>query len=472
MSTSPLNLTPADESPLAERYRLALEFLYSRLNFERAPDTAKSLYDFKLNRMVRLLEALGNPQQQVKTVHVAGSKGKGSTSTMIARIMEQTGARVGLFTSPHVTHFEERFTVNGERPSQAAVLGLYDQVRVLVDRFDQQDPEDRLTFFELVTAMGWLHFLQQRVDLAVIEVGLGGRLDSTNICSPLVTLITSISRDHMRLLGDTVELIAREKGGIIKPGIPMVTAVMEAGPAAVIDEIAAEKGAPVDRLGVQFRIHAEPLTPPPHPVPPLFCFDYADDQVAFQRLELNMPGDHQARNAALAVRTAVRLRESGFVVKEAAIRAGLKAAHCPVRVEVVSSDPLMIVDAAHNPASMEALCATLREVAATKKIVIFASSRDKEIGALLRVLDQHFDEIWLTRYVNNARSAQLPELEKLATTHLTRPWRSFETPGEALAFARTHHAPGDLVCITGSFFLAAEVQEILEVDRSQHRAGV
>lgn len=443
------------------RYQRALDELFGSLNYERTPDAARSLQDFRLNAMRTLLQDLGNPQEQLPTVHVAGSKGKGSTATMIARIVEAAGFRVGLFTSPHVDRFEERFTVNGMAPSRKQVADLFDRLREVIRQRRLQNPEFAPTFFEMSTALGWMSFLEQKVDLAVMEVGLGGRLDSTNVCKPSVTVITSISRDHTRLLGDTLSAIAREKAGIIKPGVPVVTHLTDAGAAQVTEEIARERGAPHYRLGHEFRHVPHEQTGIVQTAPACYSFDFHGLKTDWTDLALSMPGEHQTRNAALAVAVSRLLAGQGWNIPEAAVRQGLKNACCPLRVEVLRRDPLLIVDAAHNPASIAALCETLKTVKAKRKIAIFGSSRDKETDVLLSLLNESMDELWLTRFTNNPRAVELPELQRLAEKLLTRPFQLFPTIREALSAVQAEASPEDLICVTGSFFLAAEAKAIL-----------
>lgn len=451
------NSSATDDS----RYQRALADIYSRLNYERAPDAARSVNDFQLDQMRKLLAGLGNPQLSIPTVHLAGSKGKGSTATMVARIAEAAGYRVGLFTSPHVDHFEDRFTINGVPPTHGQVANLYERLQTVCAALPGQDVLAASTFFEVATTLAWMHFSEQNVDLAVMEVGLGGRLDSTNVCQPLVTVITSISRDHTRLLGDTLALIAREKAGIIKPGIPVITNVSDPAAAQVTTDIALSQAAPEYRLGVEFQ-HRSQASPDGHMLEPAcYSFDFDGLGVRWDNLQLSMPGEHQARNGALAIAAALLLNERGFALPETAVRAGLKAARCPLRVEVLSHAPLMIVDAAHNPASITALCESLRNVPLRRRLVIFASSRDKEVETLLGILNESMDELWLTQFTNNPRALDLVEMEEIAIRKLTRPWRLFASPQQAITAALAMAGPADLICITGSFFLAAEAKAIL-----------
>src|SRR5437660_11273801 len=219
-------------------YDEALAFWYGRVNYERkAPQPG----DLKLDRMRALLHRLGDPHEQLRTVHVAGSKGKGSTCAMLASVLRHAGYRTGLFTSPHLTDVRERIQIDGELIGREQLAALMTDISPAVEEMELRG--EPVTFFEVGTAVGFLHFLRQGCDIAVIEVGLGGRFDSTNVITPLVSIITSISLDHTEMLGETVEQIAFEKAGIIKPGVPVVSGVTDPGARAVIERVAAERGA-------------------------------------------------------------------------------------------------------------------------------------------------------------------------------------------------------------------------------------
>lgn len=437
------------------RYQDSIGYLFERINYERRPELAQGPESFHLERMRSLLELLGNPQLASPCVHIAGSKGKGSTATMVARILEESGKKVGLFTSPHAQRFEERFTIDRQLPTETEVVEIVDRLRNVTNEMEQSEFGSP-TFFELATAAGWLHFQKQKVDIAVIEVGLGGRLDSTNVCEPLACIITSISKDHTRLLGDTLELIAREKAGIIKTGIPIVSGVTRDGPAQVIQNVAQKTNAPLLQLGVDFQI--QPVTPVDQNLIP-WTFDYSSHGIEFKGLKLAMPGEHQTRNASLAVTIANLLSSTGFSITNEAIRAGLSQAKIPLRIEVVSENPLVVIDAAHNPASIQALCDTLQYNTAKRKISVFASSRDKDCSELLSILNKCFDEFVLCAYQKNPRSVPLEELKTLADEVVTKPFQVSESPESAMETALRIASDEDLICATGSFFLAAEVEE-------------
>jgi dihydrofolate synthase / folylpolyglutamate synthase len=450
----------------------ALDYLFARINYERTTSVPYRSNEFKLDRMRRLLTSLGDPHLALKAVHIAGTKGKGSTAAMIASILGAAGKKVGIYTSPHLVALEERMVVDGQMPDEATFVELVAELQRAVENLDHSGaPHERRpgpTFFEITTAMAMLHFARQKVDLAVLEVGLGGRLDSTNVCQPVVCAITSISFDHMKQLGNTLGAIATEKAGIIKPGIPVVSGVLEAEPALAIETIAQERQAPLlrrvthfeaePRLAQRSQAFGEP-------------FDYRDI-LAGERYHLadatvNMFGAHQVHNAAVAIAMARILDQNGQQIPERAIRDGLASVRCPARVEVASERPTLIVDVAHNLASIEALVQVLDDrFMARRRILVFASSRDKDSVGMLRAVLPRFDHVIFTRYLNNPRAVEPEELHALSqsiageTANLP-PIETAPTPERSLHRARELAGSDDLICFTGSFFLAAELRPLL-----------
>ncbi|MEZ5942551.1 MAG: folylpolyglutamate synthase/dihydrofolate synthase family protein [Planctomycetaceae bacterium] len=440
-------------------YAAELEFLYSRLNYERVPERARSLGDFRLERMRELLARIGDPQYAIPCIHITGSKGKGSVATMVARILEDAGLRVGLFTSPHLIDYAERFTINGSLPQPKVLLPLMLQLRDITTEMDAHSPHGGPTFFELTTALGWLLFLQQQVDYVVLEVGLGGRLDSTNICAPLVTAVTSISFDHTRLLGETLEKIASEKAGIIKSHVPIISGANDVSARQAIAQKAAMKAAPLRQLGEQFEITAIKQRTNTETLLPFPLLSVAGSTGRWDNIEVGMPGNHQATNASLALAILVELRTAGLRIPDTAVRSGLKRAQVGCRIELLSTEPLYIVDAAHNVASLQALIDTLKEVGAANRRVVFAVSRDKDAEKMLETLNSFATEVILTQYVKNPRSVPVTELEGMARRSLTCRWSSHANPLTAVAEALKQSGPNDLVVGTGSLFLAAELKE-------------
>lgn len=440
-------------------YEQALEFLYNRINYERVQSSAYSAGDFKLNRMRGLLESLGNPQDRIPAVHIAGTKGKGSTAVMIASILQAAGYRVGLFTSPHISKFEERMTVNGIQPSEAEIVALVNGLLEPVGQLDQELGGMSPTYFEITTAMAWQFFAQQQADIVVLEVGLGGRLDATNVCKPEVCVITSISRDHTHLLGSEVHQIAREKAGIIKTDVPVVSGVVNFPAQEVIAEVCQQRGARLTQLDRDFH-YQHSRTPDAQAIGGRITVQTA--QQKFENLPLPLIGEHQAHNAALAVMAVAELTQRDWKIETSAIHLGLEQVQWPARIEVVSQDPLVIVDAAHNWASIAALIQTLDEHFAGKsRIAIFAATRDKDVQGMLRQLLPRFETIILTSSQSNPRSVPVEQLFAMTRTLSDRHVHLARDPRTAWDMARQLSGPNDLICITGSFFIAAEVREIL-----------
>ncbi|HMO87090.1 MAG TPA: folylpolyglutamate synthase/dihydrofolate synthase family protein, partial [Lacipirellulaceae bacterium] len=413
--------------PPDARHAAALAYLMGRINYERLPIPAYGQRTLKLDRMRTLLQRLGNPDAGMPIVHIAGTKGKGSTSTLTAAVLHAAGYDVGVYSSPHLERLEERFAVNGRSCSPEELVTLVDRVRPVVDQMDQAaaasgDPSQRPTFFEITTAMALVHFADRQVDAAVLEVGLGGRLDSTNVCQPLVTGIASISLDHTRQLGDTTAKIAAEKGGIIKPGVPVVIGHMDGDARAVIAELARAHGSRMLEAGRDFAFDYRP----PHQVD---C-RAGEGRVDFRQLAggdswelvdtpLRLLGRHQAANAALALAIVGELRRQGWLVSTDAMRAGLSSAALPGRIEVVRRQPTVVLDVAHNVASVQALVDCLQECfGCAERTLVFAASRDKDVAGMTRVLAPHFQRVFATQFVENPRAVPASDLAELFAAEL------------------------------------------------------
>ena len=401
----------------------ASDFLRSRIDYERAASIPYQKGAFRLDRVQGLLAALGNPQDRLKIVHVAGTKGKGSTSVMIAAALTAAGFRSGLFTSPHLNRIEERIMVDGQPCSEDDFGKWIDVVRPIVEQMDSVRGQDSLehgpTYFEIITAIALLHFVAVEADIAVIEVGLGGRLDSTNVCQPLISVITSISYDHTQLLGNTLAEIAAEKAGIIKPGVPVISGVTDEEPRKLIAYIAQHNQCRLIQLGVDFTYEYQPPSA-------------MDDSASIKRgkmnfenhipgalqnmrgVELGLLGRHQAANAAVALAVLAELNLQGWQLPEIAVRRGLANVRLPARVEVVAQRPTVVVDAAHNVASARALVETLLEsFQASRRLLLFAATQDKDVRGMLRLLLPYFEAVIITRYLNNPRSVDVKVLEDL-----------------------------------------------------------
>ncbi len=455
--------------PSTDEYAAALAFLYGRINYERTATVPYCPRELNLIQMRWLLGRIENPHFHLPIVHIAGTKGKGSTAAMISAALVAAGYRVGLYTSPHLSELEERFAVNGESCSRQELVELTRTLQdVLLSRdLSGSDVRAGLTFFDITTAMGLLHFVRRQVDIVVLEVGMGGRLDSTNVCQPLVSVITSISFDHTKQLGNTLSAIAGEKGGIIKPGVPVVSGVVDPEPSVVIARIARERGC---RLFQRDREFFADYQPAPVGGPGAVSFRENPD-VSNWKLEavsLGMLGRHQAMNAGVALATLSRLRSLGWVIEDEDCRRGLAAARCPARIEVVSQNPTVIIDTAHNDASIKALTATLNECfRPSPRVLIFAVARDKDVAGMLRQLLPEFNDVILTQFTTNPRGLPITDLSALAGGVLSElslsnvTLHSAPTPRNAWQKWLAVATPDSLVCVTGSFFLAAELTQVL-----------
>lgn len=446
------------------------EFLLNRINYERSATMPYKPQSLWLQRMSELLERLGNPQEASRVIHVAGTKGKGSTCHLTESILRAAGYRTGLYTSPHLEELGERFRIDG-RPAPAAEIEAEIAIlRPVVQRMD--DAGRAPTFFELTTALAFQYFARQSVDFSVVEVGLGGRLDSTNVCDPLVTAITSISYDHTAILGGTLEEIAREKAGIVKRDRPVFTTASQPEVLECIEQIAHQHSAPLFQAGRDFAMTHQPtgdcatldqfeVTIFPES-PSSESPASSPRAIVYSELQLGVHGLRQRDNAALAVAICHHIGELGWPVSPQHICEGLKAAKIPARIEVFSESPFVIVDVAHNEASLAELTTTLSRLfhtrSGTRRRLIFSSSRDKNNEAMLRCAASYFDEIVLTRFQLNPRASSFDDLSQLASRFFPVDAISLcETPLEAWQAAWSQTTPDDLLCVAGSFFIAAEL---------------
>lgn len=464
---------------------MLVEKLYARINYEGKNRPRPG--DFKLANMQRFLKELGDPHLACPVIHVAGTKGKGSVSSMIRTILSEcqpTGKdreslRIGSYTSPHLDRINQRISVSGQNGCQN--ISDEDLRRTLleiwpvVDRFDQAadaSTEKKLTFFEIITTAGFVFFANQKLDAVVLEVGMGGRLDSTNVCQPILTVITSISFDHTKQLGSTLDLIAREKAGIAKPGVPLISGVSKVEPATAIHEIAAKNSSPVFELGRDFEFEkkADRFS---------VKVNLPDGPKSFENLKSNLAGTHQINNASVAVAACAVLNalhdgdiegeHLAWKVPPEAIVNGLSKVTLPGRAELIAERPAILLDIAHNPASMEALAETLKNYIPAftndkKRHLVFAASREKDVANMLAPILPLFDEIWLTKYIENPRSMPLDQLCQVAkkfSGDVDNDVNIAENPRETWAQIESTLSADDFVCICGSAFLVAELRPTL-----------
>lgn len=433
-------------------YEDAMAYLYAMTDYEKQRMIRYNVITFDLTRMYEMLAALGNPHQKVKCVHVAGTKGKGSTSTMIARMLEANGYSVGLYTSPHITSVHERIEVNSACITNDEIVELINIVRPVVDKITQNGRKP--TFFEMLTTMAFVHFANRNTDFAVLETGMGGRLDSTNVVTPEVSVITSISIDHQRQLGKTVDLIAAEKAGIIKKGVPVVTVTQQPQALDVIKNRAAALGCQINIVGedIDFSCRFEASREDgPHT---RICVLTPTSK--FEHLKVPLPGEHQALNCGLALAAMDCLKKIGHAIDDEKSVAGLGMVKMPGRLQVVYNNPRVVVDMAHNAASIKALIQTIgQHIPYDSMVMIFGCNADKDITGMLDELQYGADKVIFTRS-SSPRAVRPDELAEIYTEQSNRMCQTALSLGDALKIAGSAVTREDVICITGSVYLVGD----------------
>jgi len=424
----------------------------------RANQTVEWLYGFQsqgiklgLERISRLMADLGNPQEAFVVLHVGGTNGKGSVCHYLSSILMKGGYRVGTYLSPHIQRLEERFMIGDRCISMDELDELIEKVKPIVDDMIREGLTP--TFFEVCTALAFLYFKQQHVEYAVVEVGLGGRFDATTIVMPVLSIITNVTRDHHAILGDAIEQIAREKAGIIKPNIPVITAA-NGSSLDVIKKIAKEVQAPVYDLSEDQwqRTGCDGLTQ-------TFFFQ---GRLQEYHVQTSMMGRHQGENIALAVFAVEELQMQGLYLTEQSILEGIQEMKNPGRMEIVGKHPLVVLDGAHNVAGMTRLVETLLDDFTYERlIVILGILSDKDIKEMLPLLRPQADVIITTK--SESPRAQDPAMldEMLSTLGFKGVRMITDTVGAAVHKAQEIARPGDLICITGSLFTVGEARTAL-----------
>ncbi len=441
----PLGRNRRNHTDTFRSYREALDYLFHFTDYERMHRVTKATSLFGLSRMNKLLDYCGDPHLQLRTVHIAGTKGKGSTAAMLASILRTAGLKVGLYTSPHLTDIRERIQVNGQWIPEDDITRYLSRLRPYLEVAERGGDTYAPTFFETFTVLSFLHFLEQRADVAVVEVGLGGRLDATNVLRPLACAITPVSFDHMDKLGTELPQIAGEKAGIIKSGVPVVSGVQRSDALAVIRARCAELGAPLHVVAEDITLRAQSDR-----------FSVKTWRRQIGGLTVPLIGRHQRENAATAVGLAELLCEAGHPISAESIRDGLRSLRWPGRIQTVARDPEIIVDGAHNTASIEVLVEALATLPPRRTIFVLAIARDKDIPAMLRLLAPHGADFIVTK-TGNPRAADPAGLKKLLEELGAKSIHAAETPAKALDLARSHAGPADRICFTGSMYLAGNI---------------
>ena len=436
-------------------YDAALRYLFSQTDYEQMLRVRYNRDTFSLARMRALLKKLSDPQKSLRCVHIAGTKGKGSTATMLAQMLQSCGHKVGLYTSPHLIDIRERICVDGNIITQAALTKLINKLAVHIE----QMADDKPTFFEIFTAIAFLHFANEKVDVVVLETGLGGRLDSTNVVKPLVVGLTSISIDHTAQLGTTLEAIAGEKAGVFKSGVPAVSVPQTPEAKTVLQRAAQRAKTPLlftgENIDFSYRFESSRETGPQTRV----CLTTEKSQ--FEHLPVPLMGEHQAVNCGLALALLDQLKDQGLDIDDHAAIKGLAQVQLPGRMEVVATDPRILVDGAHNAASVEALMRGIGQyIPYDSMVVIFGCAADKDIAGMLAQVMRGADKLIFTRY-DSPRAARPEELAEKYEEISGKTAQVAEDLSEAIRVAHNAVSREDLICVTGSFYLVGEAKKLL-----------
>lgn len=416
-------------------YQRIIEYLYG---------LQKHGIKFGLNRTENLMARLDHPEQRLRCIHIGGTNGKGSTASMLSAMLQEHGFKVGLYTSPHLVRFTERFMINGKEATPDRIVEAFEELEKVLD------PRETPTFFEVVTALAFVYFAKQNLDWVIVEVGMGGRLDATNIIRPLVSIITNVSLEHQEFLGTTLSSIAREKAGIIKEDVPVVTAARQPAVQSILKTTCLRGRAPLYRLGAHFRVRRNSD----------HSFQYHGRVLHELRLRTGLRGEHQAFNASLALCALEILHDRGeLILDPEAVRSGLKNSKWAGRLEILEKDPLVILDGAHNPQGAGSLRIALQNNFSYEKLhLILAIMGDKDIRGIFRRLLPLAETVIFTRPAYG-RAADPEALKRLARPYGNKVY-VINNPATAIEQAKSLANPEDLVCIAGSLYFAGEVKQL------------
>ncbi|WP_407350635.1 folylpolyglutamate synthase/dihydrofolate synthase family protein [Lactococcus garvieae] len=415
----------------------ALEWIHSRLKFNIRPG---------LTRIEALLKLLGNPEKELSMLHIAGTNGKGSTVAFTRGILEQLGLTVATFTSPFIETFGERMAINGHPIPDEKLIKYVEQLKPLVEEMDKDERLAGITEFEIITALAFRYFADEHVDVALIEVGLGGLLDSTNVIQPVATAITTIGMDHMDILGDTLEKIAAQKAGIIKPYTPLVTGKIADEALAVIAETAQTNQAKHYQYSIDYQVEILENE----------RFNYKDDEIHLLNLEKSLLGLHQIDNAALAVKlTMVYAHKIGLSLSEEAIRVGLRRTFWPARMEEVSQAPLTLLDGAHNVHAMQRLLENLKNEFSGRKItILFSALVTKDITEMIKMMQTVDNSKLILTTFDYPKALKLEDFAYLEKENVTlaEDWKS------TYAALKENLHEDDVLLMTGSLYFMSQIR--------------
>jgi len=438
---------------IEKEYQRSLDYIYSFIDLSVTRNLRYSPDKFDLSRMYGVMSLLGDPQLNYDVVHVAGTKGKGSICAMTASIMREAGYKVGFYSSPHMIDFRERIRINNNEISRQSLINYLMALRPIFDSVEE------ISTFEIITALAFKYFADQQVDIAIIEVGMGGRLDATNVVQPIVTIISPVSHDHMKIMGNTIAKIAREKAGIIKKSIPVIISPQKKSAKEEIEKIANREGSLIIDTSKKYTFEQ---------------INYSLKNQSFiikEKLSLSrdtcstvyeipLLGDHQINNAITTLACVTKLRKVGYEINEIAIKNGFSKVEWPGRFEVVCQTPLIIVDGAHNRDSFRKLRDTIKKYLTGKKVtLIFGASEDKEVRLLLKIIKPYVDHFIFTKS-KHPRALGLDVLEKIALDLVLDNYSINEISSIIpLILKKSNHKEAYIA--TGSIFVAGAIKQLL-----------
>jgi dihydrofolate synthase/folylpolyglutamate synthase len=442
-------------------YSESVAYLDTYVNYEKLADYRWTQAAFRLDRMFRMLELIDNPHNIYPSVHVAGTKGKGSTCAFTASVLQAHGKRTGLYVSPHVLDLRERISIDGRWITEDEFASAMTDLRPVIEQVEREMIPT--TYFEILTALAMWHFAREKIDIAVFEVGIGGRLDATNVVTPVVSVIATIGFDHMDKLGNTLSAIAQEKCGIVKPGVPVVSAPQLPEPMETIERICAERGCALKVVGRDIRAVAGPGQ----------ALRFETGAGSYEAERLGIEGVHQRDNAACAIGALEEVQQAGLVQLDGAlVSRGLASTSLRARFEVIPGEPVILLDGAHNADSLRSLVDSLKlrpDLAGRRTVAVVGLAADKDLRACLKILSEVADEFILTR-TSNPRAAKPQELLQALGEVSTKPGRVEENIEKAFRAGVESAGEEGLTVVTGSFYLAGDVASIIIADAGSSRS--
>ncbi|MCL4375732.1 bifunctional folylpolyglutamate synthase/dihydrofolate synthase [Candidatus Marsarchaeota archaeon] len=430
-------------------------FSEAKAYLESLPFNKKSNEGEGLGRMSALLQLMGNPQNAYPAVHIGGTAGKGSTSTMIASMLMRSGYKVGLHISPHLEDMRERAQVNMRIMSKPAFVRLVNNLSVYSECLSRRSGWGLPTYFEALLALSFQHFKEAGVEIGVIEVGLGGRYDGTNVILPKVAIITNVGLDHTEILGDTVDEIATDKSGIIKPGISVISGALQPSVVKILEKKSKEERADLKLLGKDIIYNIKTIDEGTR-------FDLITENKRYTGLTMSILGEHQVANAALAISAVLALKSHGFKASERSVREGLLHLNIPGRFEIIMKNPEVILDGAHNPMKIEALVKTLKARLRGRSLkVIFAAKKDKNVNEMIKALAPLSSKFYFTAFESNTDFGRRMSYNPAYLSSLSAGSESFDNFGQAWKKALSESSTDDVICITGSLYLVGEARSKL-----------